>query len=350
MKRTRPFGKMIWGTAALAVILSGCGNSAEQNNAEQVKPKTTEAATAAPTASQPVESAGASEASTLQPEDLPQAMLDGKYKEIYTLFSGELKQQIGETEVKTTTAEFVQGVDAFAPSSMMLLNGTEQRTWKSTAGDKGISAVFDQKGGLLGIQILNLQSHPKTDQTMTRTAFAPPFKEDLLVYWGGTNVLDNYHYEHETQRYAYDLVQAVDQFSYSGDPLKNESYHAFGLDITAPADGTVVSVKNDIADNVPVGVMNEKEPAGNLVVIDHGGEYSYLAHLKKGSVTVKPGDSVTTGQVIGLLGNSGNSSEAHLHFQVSDGPDLFTSKSIPIRWKDGKYPVKGDTFTGTSTK
>ncbi|MNC48479.1 Murein DD-endopeptidase MepM [compost metagenome] len=80
-----------------------------------------------------------------------------------------------------------------------------------------------------------------------------------------------------------------------------------------------------------------------MVVIDHGGEYSFLAHLKQGSVTVKKGDSVKTGDVIGKAGNSGNSSEPHLHYQVSDGADLFSSRSLNIRWKDNLQPLKGQT-------
>jgi hypothetical protein len=338
IKRTGHIGKMLWGTAALAVILSACGGAPAMENTST---------TVVPAVSQPVK---AGEQTKLLPADIPQAMLDARYSEIYGLFSKELKKNNSKADVKKMVAEFTQGVDAFAPFSEMQLNGTEQQTWKSTAGDKGIVAVSDEQGGLLGIQLLGLQSHPDTDQIMTRTAFAPPFQEDLLVYWGGTNVLDNYHYELEIQRYAYDLFQVVDHFSYSGDPLKNASYHAFGLEIVAPADGTVVSIQNDIADNEPVGVMNEKDPVGNVVVIDHGGEYSYLAHLKKGSITVKPGDSVTTGQVIGQLGNSGNSSEAHLHFQVSDGADFFTSKSIQIQWLNHQAPVKGDTISGLTKK
>ncbi|MFD1906546.1 M23 family metallopeptidase [Paenibacillus rhizoplanae] len=95
--------------------------------------------------------------------------------------------------------------------------------------------------------------------------------------------------------------------------------------------------------------MNAEEPAGNVVVIDHGnGEHSITAHLKKGSVAVKKGDNVQQGDLIGHLGNSGNSSEAHLHFQVSDGPDLFTSRSIQIRWADQSQSLtRGNSFSGT---
>jgi murein DD-endopeptidase MepM/ murein hydrolase activator NlpD len=67
--------------------------------------------------------------------------------------------------------------------------------------------------------------------------------------------------------------------------------------------------------------LNKKQPKGNYVIIDHGnGEYSFLAHLKKGSMVVAVGDSLKSGQFIGLCGNSGNSSEPHLHYHLQNKP------------------------------
>ncbi|WP_249901305.1 peptidoglycan DD-metalloendopeptidase family protein [Paenibacillus sp. PK3_47] len=284
--------------------------------------------------------------STVQPENLAEALLKNNFSGIYARFSPEFKQQVSEAQVAEMGTSFIEGVQSFEPSSNLTLNGTEQRSWRSDAGDKGITAVFDEEGIILGLQLTGLAAYPETDGARTKTAITLPLNGEWLVFWGGSNVLDNYHYEHVSQRYAYDFVQAVDGYSYTGDPLINESYHAFGKDVIAPADGVVTEVVNDIPDNSPVGVMNEKVPAGNAVVIDHGGEYSFLAHLKQSSVTVKKGDQVKTGDVIGQLGNSGNSSEPHLHFQVSDGADLFSSRSLNIRWNDNLQPVRGRTVTG----
>lgn len=291
--------------------------------------------------------ANETESSAVQPNNLAEALLNGNYSGIYERFSPEFKKQVSEPEIAEMGAAFIEGVQSFHSSSVLVLNGTEQRAWTSDAGDKGIIAVFDDQGTILGLRITGLTAYPETDGKRTRTAFALPLHGEWLVYWGGHNVLDNYHYELASQRYAYDFVQAADGFSYKGDPLRNESYHAFGKEVTAPADGVVAEVVNDIPDNSPVGVMNEKVPAGNVVVIDHGGEYSFLAHLKQGSVTVKKGDQVKTGDTIGKLGNSGNSSEPHLHFHVSDGTDLFSSRSLNIQWKGDLQPLRGRTVTGT---
>src|SRR5699024_11087661 len=103
---------------------------------------------------------------------------------------------------------------------------------------------------------LPLESYPETDDLRTKTQFKPPFAGKWLVFWGGTNALVNYHYAYENQRYAYDFLVMKDGQTYDGDAKKNESYHAFGKNVLAPADGKVVRVKNDIKDNEPVGEMN----------------------------------------------------------------------------------------------
>ncbi|WP_438348344.1 peptidoglycan DD-metalloendopeptidase family protein [Paenibacillus sp. FA6] len=284
----------------------------------------------------------------LKPDELPQAMLDARYSQIYERFSPAFKGQISEANFAEMAEDFTQGVESFEQASAMQLNGSDQRVWLNTPHDKGIFVVFDETGFIVGLQIMNLSTWTGTDEMLTTTTYELPFHGDWLVFWGGSNMLVNYHYEYESQRYAYDFVQVKNGYSFTGDPLKNNSYYAFGQDILAPADGTVISVVNHIPDNEPVGVMNEKEPAGNVVVIDHGGEYSFLAHLKKDSVTVNPGDQVKLGDKIGELGNSGNSSEAHLHFQISDGEDLFDSSSLNVRWKDGLNPIRGETLQSTA--
>ena len=96
---------------------------------------------------------------------------------------------------------------------------------------------------------------------------------------------------------------------------------------------------------------------GNQIVIDHGnGEFSFYAHLKPGSLLVKPGDRVQRGQRIAAVGGSGNSTEPHLHFHVCDSADLMRATAIPIRWKEMKLllpeppraPQTGDLLGSSS--
>lgn len=122
--------------------------------------------------------------------------------------------------------------------------------------------------------------------------------------------------------------------SHRGDPTKNEDYLAYGKPLLAVADGTVVKVVADQPD-APPGMklpgLTLDELGGNVVSIDiGGGVFAFYAHLAPGSPTVKVGDKVTRGQVIGVLGNSGNTSEAHLHFQLSTSAATLTGGNVPF--------------------
>ena len=138
------------------------------------------------------------------------------------------------------------------------------------------------------------------------------------------------------QRFAIDFLQLDSTgSSYHGDPLKNENYYAYGTPLMAVADGVIAATKDSIPQNVP-GASSRAVPitmatvGGNYVAIDVGhGRYALYAHLQPGSLRVKAGDRVKRGQVIALLGNSGNSTEPHVHFQIADGPTFLSSEGIP---------------------
>ncbi|MFF2890504.1 M23 family metallopeptidase [Paenibacillus sp. NPDC057967] len=331
-RRYRIVGAIL-ATGAIAGMLTACGGEA--------KPAATPQASQVSPGGEQVEN----ETGQIEAANLAKAMLDGEYSRIYKQLSQEFRSQVGEEEFKAIAADATAGIESFKESSSLRLNGLEQRLWLSTSNEVGMFAAFDEENVIVALQFQALEQHADTDQLYTKATYDWPMHGEWFVFWGGTNVFDNYHYAHPSQRYAYDLIQEKNGMSYEGDPTKNGSYYAFGQDVVAPADGTVVEVVNDIADNEPVGVMNEKDPAGNVVVIDHGEEYSYLAHLKKGSATVKVGDQVKRGDKIGEVGNSGNSSEAHMHFQVSDGSDLFESSSIRIKWSNELEPIRGKTIS-----
>jgi len=131
----------------------------------------------------------------------------------------------------------------------------------------------------------------------------------------------------------------------------------WGREILAPAGGTVVYARNDVPENPHPG----KPPgddyyrplhdpvtayAGNCVIIDHGNsEYSVMMHMQTGSVTVKAGDRVATGQVIGRLGSSGSAAGPHLHYQLQSGPRLWQYPSLPFRFQNIDAPLhRGEYF------
>jgi hypothetical protein len=142
-----------------------------------------------------------------------------------------------------------------------------------------------------------------------------------------------------SERFAIDFAQlTVDRRLVQGDPEQLESYPSYGADVRSVARGVVVGALDGIADNVPVGSLppfSLETVGGNYVVVDiGGGHFAFYAHLQPGTVTVRVGDRVRGGQVLGLLGNSGNSDFPHLHFQIADGPSPLASDGLPYEYRD----------------
>jgi hypothetical protein len=146
------------------------------------------------------------------------------------------------------------------------------------------------------------------------------------------------------QRYAHDIgVRDASGETHAPFPPGGfkivESYYAWGQDVIAMAGGKVIDVQKFIGDNPLAGVIDfpAGEGAGNRVIIDHlNGEYSIYAHLMKGSIPddIFVGATVTQGKLLGKVGNSGNTSEPHLHFTLQDRPIYEKNDSYPIRFSN----------------
>jgi len=132
-----------------------------------------------------------------------------------------------------------------------------------------------------------------------------------------------------SERYAIDFLQEENGVSFTGDPSDNENYFIFGDDVLAVAGGRIVAVGDGVPDNDPTAELppfDVETAAGNHVVEELAdGRFALYAHLQPGSIRVQPGQRVRRGQVLGLVGNTGNSTEPHLHFQVMDGPTLLSN-------------------------
>ena len=164
------------------------------------------------------------------------------------------------------------------------------------------------------------------------------------MFWGGNTKKLNYHYDVSNQKYAFDLI-IVDnkKKSHKGKGLANKDYYCFGKKILSPANGVVVEAVDGVRDNKP-GIMNDYFLTGNMVFIKHSkNEISVLAHLKQGSVKVKAGDKIKSGQIIGLCGNSGNSSEPHLHYHLQDNGIIQDGKGVKCFFRNVKINKKCET-------
>jgi len=168
----------------------------------------------------------------------------------------------------------------------------------------------------------------------TRTELHLPFEGEWTVVWGGRTVPQNHHAVTVDQRFALDLVVTIDGASHRSKGEANADYHCWGRPILAPGPGLVVVASDGLRDNTP-GEMDRRQPPGNHVVIDHmNGEYSFLAHLRKGSVGTRAGREVDTGDPIGECGNSGSSSEPHLHYHLQDTPEFGAGEGLPAHFRD----------------
>ncbi len=137
------------------------------------------------------------------------------------------------------------------------------------------------------------------------------------------------------ERFAIDYIQLTpDGRMFIGDKTKVESYPYYGADIHAVANGAVVAVVDNLPDQVagtnPTGLPLDQYGGNHIVQDIGGGNYAFYAHLKPGSIRVKVGDKLTTGQTVAALGNSGNTSAPHLHFQLMSTPDPLLSNGLPF--------------------
>ena len=156
----------------------------------------------------------------------------------------------------------------------------------------------------------------------------------------------------KAETFAIDWVRLRDGKLFEGDGSAPEQWFGFGAEVYAVADGTVVAVEEGRPEEVPMQpVANVHQPrdfGGNFVTLEIApGVYAFYAHLQPGSVTVGVGDRVPTGQVLGLLGNTGNTTGPHLHFALLDAPDPLTGNSLPMafdRWTlEGVVPPEASS-------
>jgi len=166
----------------------------------------------------------------------------------------------------------------------------------------------------------------------TITELELPFNTSWYVVWGGHNLADNYHASLRDQRFAIDVLQIDNSSTHTGSGLHNADYYCYGDTIYAPANGQVVEMKNSVPENIP-RQTNTNELFGNYVIIDHGNdEFSVLAHMITNSIVVNVGDVVGKGQILGLTGNSGNSTEPHLHYHLQNKPSIGQGEGLPAQF------------------
>lgn len=275
------------------------------------------------------------------------------FENIFNSFSAEMKTFLPINK----TVEFLTGLKNQSGKIVKREFVKYQSSYASykTTFERGIFTLnisIDEKSKINGLFIKPYvpDNLPKIERNTTKLIL--PFKEAWTVFWGGDTKEQNYHLISEAQKNAFDLIITDDSNkSYKTDGQTNEDYYAYGKDLIAPCNGEIVLVVDGIKDNKP-GELNPIYVPGNTVILKtSNNEYLFFAHFKQHSIKVKQGDKVKQGQLLGLCGNSGNSSEPHLHFHIQNVEDIniatgvkcyFDKINVNGKLKTDYSPVKGE--------
>lgn len=276
----------------------------------------------------------------------------GKYEAIFNMYDANLKASL---PLEKSNAFFKNNVLPAGKIKKMefwdIKNSAHiyKTTFDNIVLDVLLSLDTENKINGLLIRPHTPKNLPKLERNSTKMSL--PFNEEWDVFWGGTKVEDNYHVAYNNQKGAYDFVIRKDGKSFKNKGTKNEDYYVFGKEVIAPVDATVVKVINGIHDNIP-GKMNALQITGNTVILKTANnEFLVLAHFKKKSIKVKRNQKVKKGQLLGLCGNSGNSSEPHLHISLQNAADMniatgaklfFDTIKVNGKVKHDYIPVKND--------
>jgi len=163
----------------------------------------------------------------------------------------------------------------------------------------------------------------------------PPLKDSFIVLNGGNSPFTNAHFRVRPQAFALDIVgiNAVgNRAALFGDSQDLQSYVVYDASIISPCDGRISAAVNNLPDLIPPA-RDTDNPAGNHVLIECEGFEVLLAHMQQGSIAVAVNDTVATGDLLGKVGNSGNTSEPHLHIhaeRLGEPGVILDGQSVPI--------------------
>ena len=248
-----------------------------------------------------------------------------EFEKIFDMFSIEMKKALPLEK----TIEFLTNLNLqVGKIENREFNKYENGTYASykTKFERAILALnisIDNDTKINGLFIKPFQESNLPILERNKTKLILPFNDEWTVFWGGDTKELNYHVNHKAQKNAFDIVITNEKGkSYKTDGQTNEDYYAFGKKLIAPCDAEVVLVVDGIKDNKP-GELNPIYVPGNTVILKTiNDEYLFFAHFKQNSIVVKQGQKIKQGDILGLCGNSGNSSEPHLHFRIQNDENM----------------------------
>jgi hypothetical protein len=268
----------------------------------------------------------------------------GDFAAIEREFNPSVQAQLPYSKLKPLLENLVRGAGHIKQM------GTPKLQWKDVAivpvqFDSGILDMrldLDSTNMIAGLYFQkHVEELPVPDKNSVSLSL--PFKDEWALMWGGDTKELNPHHDIKSQRFALDFnfLQGFGK-SHDSSGYRNEDYFAYGKEILSPAPGRVTETIDGVHENIPY-IPNPYSSLGNCVIIRHSPtEYSVLAHLERGSLKVKAGDSVAQGDVIGLCGNSGNSSEPQLEYFLMNTDKIENATGIKSYFNDIKVRRKLD--------
>lgn len=297
-----------------------------------------------------------------------EALRSGELRQVWAKSGGLPGQQFSSL---AALQKFAAGLRSYGQEAKVISEGLAEREGvfvytrvmavSNWARGLTIELTMNAQGLLLGAAM----SFATKEAPTTYGAYRPlvklrlPLEDTWHVLWGGRTWEDNRHASVSDMRFALDLLQRKNGTSAQAPARTNDDYYAWNQPVVAPADGVVVVAEDGVVDNAPNRAVGGNL-YGNLIVIDHGtDEFTLLGHLKQGSVSVKPGERVKAGQRLARVGNSGMSTEPHLHFQLMDTGDWRTAHGLPLVLFDfvrngtlveRAEPRRGDVITAVTAE
>ena len=277
-----------------------------------------------------------------------------EYQKLFDLFSQHLKKALPIEKTTNFTKKLKDQAGKIKNRTFVKYEQGSFAAYKTTF-ERGVFLLYislTEQSEIAGLFIKPFKQHnlPKLQRNQTKLVL--PFKEEWTVFWGGDTEASNYHVKYEAQKNAFDILITDEKGkSYQTNGKTNQDYYAFGKKLFAPCDAEVVIVVDGVKDNQP-GEVNLYFVSGNTVVLKtRHNEYLFFAHFKQNSIVVKQGQKIKQGELLGLCGNSGNSSEPHLHFHIQNIEDInkatgakcyFDKLVVNGQIKRDYSPVKGD--------
>lgn len=282
-----------------------------------------------------------------------------KADSLFAMFSDEMQKALPLAK----TTEFITGLHSQAGNITKRVFEKYQSTYAvyKTNFERGLFTLnisVDDDSKINGFLVKPFVEDNLPIPARNITKLLLPFKDEWTVTWGGDTKELNYHVESRAQKNAFDfLITDSKGSSYKSGGENNEDYYAFGKEIIAPCDGEIVLVVDGVKDN-KVGEMNTFNVGGNMVIVKTAqNEYLVFCHFKHQSLKVKERQKINAGELLGLCGNSGNSSEPHLHFHIQNVENMneatgikcyFDNLMVNGEMKTNYSPIKGDKIKPAS--